>query len=132
MTNDQEQRAKIMTYTIFNQCIACQKCLSYCPTEVIKQKENTQNAIASNLNNDSIEFYEMAQYMTEPSTVYGCSPTISSLIQATTSATNNYWDNWFATYNRLTSKLKSKQETQYWQHWFDIYSQKLERLVISQ
>ena len=36
---------------------------------------------------------------------------------------------WFATYDRLTSRLKAKQENQSWQRWFDTYSQKLDLLL---
>ncbi len=51
------------------------------------------------------------------------------LIQSAQKTTNNYWDNWFATYDRLISELRAKQETLYWQHWFNLYSQKLDLLL---
>jgi ferredoxin len=101
-----------MTYTISNQCIACENCLPYCPTGAIKQKENGKYAIDSNLCNDCADFYGVAQCMAGCPTFNGCTPT-----------------NWFATYDRLTSRLKAKKETKYWQHWFNTYSQKLDLLL---
>ena len=120
-----------MTYTITDQCIACENCLPHCPTGAIKQKENGKFAIDSNLCNDCVGYYGVAQCMAGCPTVNGCTPTISSLIKSTQTNSNNYWDNWFAIYDRLISRLKAKQETQYWQHWFNTYSQKLEQLVVS-
>ena len=120
-----------MTYTINDQCIACEKCLPNCPTSAIYQKDNGKFSIDSNLCNDCAGFYGVPQCMAGCPTFNGCTPTISSLIRATQTSTNNYWDNWFATYDRLTSRLKAKKETKYWHNWFDTYSQKLERLVIS-
>ena len=120
-----------MTYKISNQCIACENCLSHCPTEAIQHKENGKFKINPNLCNDCVGSYGVAQCMAGCPTFNGCTPTIASLIQATKENNASYWDNWFSTYNRLTTRLKAQQETQYWQNWFDIYSQKLEKLVIS-
>jgi hypothetical protein len=64
-------------------------------------------------------------------TYNGCIPTFSSLIESAKVATANYWDNWFATYDLLVSRLQDRQKDQYWQRWFDTYSQKLEKLVVS-
>lgn len=118
-----------MTYAISNQCIACEKCLPYCPTDAIEKQESGKFAINPNLCNDCVGAYGVPQCMAGCPTYDGCSPTLSSLIQSAKVATTNYWDNWFATYDRLTSRLKTKQETKYWQHWFDTYSQKLDTLL---
>ena len=120
-----------MTYTISNQCIACERCLPHCPTGAIKKNDDGKFSIDPNLCNDCVGSYGVAQCMAGCPTFNGCTPTISSLIKSAKDTTNNYWDNWFATYNLLTSRLKAKKETSYWQHWFDSYSQKLEHLVIS-
>jgi hypothetical protein len=61
----------------------------------------------------------------------GCTPLLSSVIQSAQAATANYWEQWFTTYQRLTSRLQAKRETQYWHSWFDAYSQKLQRLMTS-
>ncbi len=117
-----------MTYTISNQCIACEKCLPHCPTGAIKKNDNGEFSIDSNRCNDCAGSYGVAQCMAGCPTLNGCTPTISSLIKSAQTTTNNYWDNWFVTYNRLTSRLRAKKETLYWQHWFDTYSQKLNLL----
>lgn len=120
-----------MTYTISDQCIACQNCLPQCPTNAIQKNEQGKFSINSNLCNDCLGFYGVAQCMAGCPTSNGCTPTISTLIKVAQVNSNNYWHNWFVTYNRLTSRLKAKQESKYWQHWFDTYSQKLANLVIS-
>ena len=120
-----------MTYTISDQCIGCENCLPYCPTGAIKQKENGKFAIDANLCNDCVDYYGVAQCMAGCPTSNGCTPTISTLIKSAQLTTNNYWDNWFATYARLTSRLQAKHETKYWQHWFNSYSEKLEHLLVS-
>jgi hypothetical protein len=35
---------------------------------------------------------------------------------------NDYWESWFATYDKLIAKLTNQQD--YWDRWFDCYSQK--------
>ena len=120
-----------MTYTITDQCIACENCLPHCPTDAIQKKDNGKFTINNNLCNDCVGYYGVAQCMAGCPTSNGCTPTFASLISSAKVVTGNYWDNWFATYNSLTTRLKAKKETKYWQHWFNTYSQKLERLVIS-
>ena len=120
-----------MTYTISDQCIGCENCLPHCPTGAIEKKENGKFAINANLCNDCVDYYGVAQCMAGCPTSNGCTPTISTLIKSAQLTTNNYWDNWFATYARLTSRLKAKHETKYWQHWFNSYSEKLEHLLVS-
>lgn len=119
-----------MSYRISNQCIACENCLPHCPTNAISKKDNGKFAIDPDLCNDCSGSYGVAQCMAGCPTFNGCTPTFSSLIKSAKVATANYWDNWFATYDRLISRLQGDQENQYWQHWFDIYSQKLEGLFI--
>ncbi|MGV2830932.1 4Fe-4S binding protein [Myxosarcina sp. GI1(2024)] len=118
-----------MTYTISDQCIACENCLPHCPTEAIYQNDSGKFSIDPNLCNDCVGSYGVPQCMAGCPTSNGCTPTISSLIKSSRATTNNYWDNWFATYDRLISRLKAKRETKHWQHWFDTYSQKLDILL---
>lgn len=118
-----------MTCTITNKCISCEGCLPQCPTGAI-QKINDKLAIDPNLCNDCVGFYGVPQCMAGCPTFNGCISTVSSLIKSAATNTSNYWDNWFATYNSLLSRVRNKQETQYWQHWFNTYSQKLSSLVI--
>ena len=120
-----------MTYTISDQCITCEKCLPHCPTGAIEKNHSGKMSINPNLCNDCVGFYGVAQCMASCPTFNGCTPTISSLIKSASIPTLNYWDNWFAIYDSLASRLKAKQETKYWQHWFNSYSQKLEHLVTS-
>ena len=35
---------------------------------------------------------------------------------------SDYWESWFATYNRVLAKLTNKQD--YWENWYKSYSQK--------
>ncbi len=118
-----------MTYTITDQCIACEKCLPLCPTGAIEKNNNGKFSIAPNLCNDCLGSYGVAQCMAGCPTFNGCTPTVSSLIKSARTTSTNYWDNWFTTYDRLISRLRAKQETQYWRHWFDTYSQKLDLLL---
>ena len=118
-----------MTYTISSQCIACENCLPYCPTGAISKNDNGKFSIDSNLCNDCVGSYGVAQCVASCPTANGCSPSISSLIKSAQTNTANYWDNWFATYNTLKSRLRAKKETRYWQHWFNTYSQKLDLLL---
>ncbi|MFW6357617.1 MAG: DUF362 domain-containing protein [Chroococcales cyanobacterium] len=120
-----------MTYVITDQCIACENCSPHCPTGAITKNNNGKFSINSNLCNDCVGFYGVAQCMAACPTANGCIPTLSSLIASVKTTSDNYWDNWFATYSRLTSRLKAKQETNHWQSWFDTYSHKLESLVVS-
>lgn len=120
-----------MTYAISDRCISCEKCLPNCPTDAITQNDLGKFSIDANLCNDCVGFYGVPQCMAGCPTFDGCTPTLSSLIKSAQVTTANYWDNWFATYNRLTSRLKAQQENQYWQDWFDAYSQKLDTLIHS-
>lgn len=118
-----------MTYQISENCIACGKCLPSCPTGAITKTENGQFAINPDLCNDCVGAYGVAQCMSVCPTNSACTPLLSSVIQSAQAATANYWEQWFTTYQRLTSRLQAKRETQYWHSWFDTYSQKLQRLI---
>lgn len=118
-----------MTYAITDQCIACENCLPSCPTGAIFKNDLGKFSIDPNLCNDCVGSYGVAQCMAGCPTANGCAPTLSSLIQSTRNPANNYWENWFSIYDRLTSRLNAKKETKYWHHWFDNYSQKLELLL---
>lgn len=117
-----------MTYKITEKCIGCESCLPHCPTGAISKNNNGQFSIDSNLCNDCIGFYGVAQCKAGCPTFDGCTPTIS-LIKSVQETTNNYWDNWFTTYERLIIRLKAKKETRYWQNWFDLYAQKIDHLI---
>lgn len=117
-----------MTYAISDQCIACEKCLPHLPTGVIKKNNNDKFSIDSPLYNNCID-YRLAEWDAPCLVFNGCLPTVSSLIKLSQTTTNNYWDNWFVTYDRLISGLKAKKETRYWQRWFNTYSRKLELLL---
>ncbi|MGF1480528.1 MAG: 4Fe-4S binding protein [Cyanophyceae cyanobacterium] len=118
-----------MTYTISDQCIACENCLPHCPTGAISENNQGTFSIDPTLCDNCVGSYGVPQCMAGCPTANGCTPTLSSLIQSAKTTTANYWENWFATYDRLTSRMKAKQETQYWQRWFKTYSQKLDLLL---
>lgn len=120
-----------MTYQISDKCIGCGSCIAQCPTGAISQQDNGKYAIEANLCNDCTGSYGVAQCMAVCPTQNACTPTLSTVMRSAQTVTATYWDQWFNTYEQLTTKLRAKQETQYWNHWFDQYSQKLERLILS-
>jgi ferredoxin len=118
-----------MTYTITNQCIGCDRCLSACPTGAI-QKEETQFWIDSSLCNNCVGFYSVAQCAAACPTNQGCIPGATTVFsQLGLTATGEYWERWFDTYNRLVARLHRTQHSTYWEQWFDVYSQKVATLI---
>lgn len=107
-----------MTYTITNECIGCARCQTHCPTGAIQQEGNQFWIDQSRCNNCATS-YGVPQCWSVCPTNAGCVPVLSS-----TTATN-YWDSWFARYERRISQLKTAQQPDYWQGWFDAYAQRL-------
>ncbi|MBD2298390.1 4Fe-4S binding protein [Nostoc sp. FACHB-87] len=100
-----------MAYKITSQCISCNLCESVCPTGAIKV-EGSRHWIDSELCTDCV-----GTIHTVPQCKAGC-PTCDGCVKET----NDYWESWFAKYNRVVGKLTKKQD--YWERWFDCYSQK--------
>lgn len=99
-----------MTYKITSKCISCNLCLTACPTNAVKIVDGNP-WIDPNLCTNCV-----GSVYTVPQCKAGC-PGSGCVKQST-----DYWDGWFATYNRLTAKLTKKEN--YWEKWFDFYSQK--------
>lgn len=111
-----------MTYMITSQCIECHRCESICPTGAITRNEQ-QYQINSERCNDCVGHYSVPQCWAICPTNGGCIPSLETLPRSlTTQPAVDYWNTWFATYNRLVSQLKTTPAADYWQHWFDTYS----------
>jgi ferredoxin len=122
-----------MTYTITKDCIACQRCLSSCPTGAI-QTNGLRFWIDIHRCNQCQGSHGVPQCWAVCPTNEGCVPLstgmqAAALTSASKTATD-YWKIWFARYAHLMSRLKASQQTGYWQHWFDAYSQALQTLQI--
>jgi ferredoxin len=100
-----------MTYKITSKCISCQLCISACPVDAVKIIDG-QHWIDPNLCTNCV-----GTAYTVPQCVAGC-PTCDGCVKES----RDYWECWFATYNKLVARLTKKQN--YWENWFDYYSQK--------
>ncbi|MBD2360823.1 4Fe-4S binding protein [Anabaena minutissima FACHB-250] len=101
-----------MAYQITSQCISCKLCLSVCPTGAIKIAEDGQHWIDTELCTNCV-----GGIHTVPQCKAGC-PTCDGCVKVP----SDYWEGWFANYNRVIAKLTKKQD--YWDRWFNCYSQK--------
>jgi Fe-S-cluster-containing dehydrogenase component len=111
-----------MTYIITSQCIECHRCESRCPTGAITRNEQ-QYQINSERCNDCVGHYSVPQCWAVCPTNGGCVPSLATLSRSfAPQPADDYWNAWFATYNRLVSRLKAAPAPNYWQHWFDTYS----------
>jgi ferredoxin len=126
-----------MTYTITNQCIACDRCLSACPTGAI-QRYGQHYWINAERCNNCEGHYGIPQCWASCPTNEGCVPFLSGITAVAASSIqsplsgeqDDYWDNWFATYNRLVSRLRVAKRAAVWEQWFDVYSQQLSNLLV--
>lgn len=118
-----------MTYTITNQCIRCDRCLTICPTGAIKQ-EKTHYWIDPKLCNNCVGFYSVAQCASVCPTNRGCiSGSTTAFSQSVLVDTTGYWEQWFETYNCMVTRLRQTKHVGYWENWFDVYSQKISQLL---
>jgi ferredoxin len=101
-----------MAYTITSQCISCKLCLSVCPTDAIKVGEDGKRWIDPELCTNCV-----GSIHSVPQCKAGC-PTCDGCVKVP----SDYWEGWFAHYNRVIAKLTKKQD--YWERWFNCYSQK--------
>ena len=100
-----------MTYKITSQCISCDRCISQCPTNAIKIVGDRHWIDPSLCNNCANTTYSVPQCAAGCPTFNGCVPV------------QDYWESWFATYDRLVGKLQGQSD--YWERWFNTYSQKM-------
>jgi Fe-S-cluster-containing dehydrogenase component len=115
-----------MAYTITADCIQCHQCEFVCPVGAITKNEQQQYQIDAGLCNDCVGYYSVPQCWSACPTKAGCISNLATLPRSLSAKpANEYWDNWFVTYNKLVSEFKTKQISEYWQHWFDNYSQAL-------
>ncbi|NET02523.1 MAG: 4Fe-4S dicluster domain-containing protein [Sphaerospermopsis sp. SIO1G2] len=101
-----------MAYTITSQCISCNLCVSVCPNGAIQEIEGRHVIDSERCTNCADSIYTVPQCKAVCPTANGCVEQLS-----------DYWEMWFATYNRIMAKLTNKQD--YWERWYNIYSQKL-------
>ncbi|MGJ3252409.1 MAG: 4Fe-4S binding protein [Elainellaceae cyanobacterium] len=117
-----------MPYTITNQCIQCDRCLSSCPTQAI-QDDGQQYWIDASQCTNCEGTYSVPQCWAVCPTNGGCVFSTSEIA----APSGDYWDSWFNIYDRLIAQLKSShstlsQQPNYWQSWFDSYAATLSRL----
>ncbi|WAL58417.1 4Fe-4S binding protein [Thermocoleostomius sinensis] len=116
-----------MAYSITNQCIQCDRCLSACPTGAV-QKLNQLYNIDPLICNHCVGYYTVAQCWSVCPTNMGCISgiTLSRLVPINS---EEYWQQWFATYTALIARLHRTKNSNYWSNWFDRYAQTLSRLL---
>ncbi|MBW4467791.1 MAG: 4Fe-4S binding protein [Pegethrix bostrychoides GSE-TBD4-15B] len=119
-----------MPYFITSLCIECHRCESICPTGAITQNEH-QYQINSERCNDCLGYYAVPQCWAGCPTSGGCSTLAILPKPVAAKPIGDYWDDWFKTYNRLVSRLRSNQSSTYWQRWFEAYSQVLSQQLQS-
>ncbi|MBE9182293.1 4Fe-4S binding protein [Oculatella sp. LEGE 06141] len=119
-----------MTYSITNQCIECDRCLSACPTGAI-QKTDQRYEIDPTRCNNCVGHYAIAQCWSACPTNHGCIPGITTVFNSSIGLTGSqdYWEQWFTTYNRMISRLHGVKHSEYWNDWFDGYAQRISNLL---
>lgn len=124
-----------MTYTITSKCISCDRCLSICPTNAIQSNGQTY-WIDTNHCNSCAGHYSVPQCWAVCPTNEGCVPFTAGVtaVEMTSASepSSDYWESWFAAYNRMVARLKANQQSDYWRHWFDSYSEVLAKQLQSQ
>ncbi|QOV22345.1 DUF362 domain-containing protein [Anabaenopsis elenkinii] len=100
-----------MAYQITSQCISCHRCLSVCPNDAVKLIDGLHVIDAALCTNCAGSIYSVPQCQAICPTSNGC-----------VKQPHDYWESWFANYNRSLAKLTKKQD--YWERWFNYYSQK--------
>lgn len=118
-----------MPYTITDNCISCQRCLSGCPTNAI-QTDGSSFWINVNLCNQCQGSHGVAQCWAVCPTNEGCVPlsTGTTAVDLSNETSADYWNHWFASYSRMVARLKGTERSSYWRQWFDTYSQTLQNL----
>ena len=120
-----------MTYTITNDCIACQRCLSSCPTSAIETDGSTF-WINVNRCNQCQDSHGVAQCWAVCPTNEGCVPLATGAtavnLNAVSENSTDYWNAWFANYSHMVARLKASKQPRYWHQWFDLYAQSLQNL----
>lgn len=118
-----------MPYTITDNCISCQRCLSDCPTNAI-QTDGSSVWIDVSLCNQCQGSHGVAQCWAVCPTNEGCVPlsTGTTAVPLNAETSTEYWNYWFARYSRMVARLKGTEQSSYWRQWFDAYSQTLQNL----
>jgi ferredoxin len=101
-----------MAYEITSQCISCKLCLSVCPTGAIQEVDGNYWIDSELCTNCAGSIHTVPQCKASCPTVDGC-----------VKQPSDYWERWFATYNRVRAKLTNEQD--YWENWYNSYSQKI-------
>lgn len=123
-----------MTYTITSQCISCDRCVSICPTNAIQSNGQTY-WIDPNRCNRCVGHYSVPQCWSSCPTNGGCVPFTAGVTAVESTAasehSSDYWESWFATYNRMVARLKANKQSDYWRNWFDSYASALSKQLQS-
>jgi len=115
-----------MTYTITSECIGCDRCITVCPSQAIQKIGSSRLQIDGDRCNNCVPTHSVPQCWAACPTNAGCTP-LSSLIPLPKEL--DYWERWFATYDRAVSHLHQTHPTDYWGRWFGRYAKRLSRLV---
>ncbi|MEM8809596.1 MAG: 4Fe-4S binding protein [Cyanobacteria bacterium P01_G01_bin.38] len=120
-----------MSYTITQNCISCERCLSSCPTSAI-QTDGSSFWIDVNRCNQCEGSHGVPQCWAVCPTNDGCVPLTTGAtavaLTAASEAPADYWNTWFTKYTRMVARLKDSKQSGYWQQWFDTYAQNLKDL----
>jgi uncharacterized Fe-S center protein len=109
-----------MAFTITRSCISCDRCRPHCPTGAIERIDGFY-FIDPGSCNDCVGYYGTPQCASFCPTRGAC--------QKSTPANTDYWESWFAHYERAIGRLKASEGSRYWDNWFDLYSRKLHSLL---
>ncbi len=100
-----------MAHKITSQCISCSLCLSVCPTGAVKLVDGNYWIDSQLCTNCVGSIHSVPQCKSVCPTANGC-----------VKEPSDYWESWFANYNRVVGKLTKKQD--YWERWYNAYSEK--------
>ncbi|NES95339.1 MAG: 4Fe-4S dicluster domain-containing protein [Desertifilum sp. SIO1I2] len=121
-----------MTYSITDRCIDCDRCVLACPTGAI-QHNGQRYEINPNLCNNCIGHYAVAQCWSACPTNHGCIPGVDKPFNTSIAlnGSQDYWEKWFDTYNRMVAQLHLARHSEYWDSWFDRYAHRISGLLQS-
>lgn len=111
-----------MTYTITSECIACDRCVTICPTNAIQKLSHSHYQIDRDRCTNCIPTHSVPQ-------CWAVCPTNAACTRTPQSSGNDYWERWFTTYEQAVTHLHQTHPTDYWGQWFGRYAERVSRLL---